>query len=143
MKGKFILISGSASDSCTEAKLDLAVEFVGHLVGEILRRGGGLVMLISDDSATLDFRGVPRIFDWIVLREVERYVESTAEISRKCGRIVMPSHVVGGRLSEGNFRTFSNLQQRGVLEVKRIRKEKYTGGGTESFRLSLLMPWWR
>ncbi len=40
MKGEFILISGSASDSCPEAGLDRAVEFVEHLVGEVLRRGG-------------------------------------------------------------------------------------------------------
>ena len=137
MKGKFILISGSASNSCTEAKLDLAVDFVEHLVGEILQRGGGLVMLASDDSATLDSRGVPRIFDWVALREVERYVESTTGGPRNCARIVMPDHVVESRLSEGNLRTLSNLQQRGVLEVERIRREEYTGGRYRELQVEL------
>ena len=137
MKGKFVLISGSASNSCTEAKLDLAVEFVEHLVGEILRRGGGLVMLASDDSATLDSRGIPRIFDWVALREVERYVESTTQGPRKCARIVMPDHVVESRLSEGNLRTLSNLQQRGVVEVERIRREEYTGGRYRELQVEL------
>ena len=137
MKGKFILISGSASSSCTEAKLDLAVEFVEHLVGEILRRGGGLVVLASDDSATLDSRGVPRIFDWVALRGVERYVESTTEGPRKCARIVMPGHVVESRLSDGNLRTLSNLQQRGVVEVERIRREEYTGGRYRELQVEL------
>ena len=137
MKGKFILISGSASNSCTEAKLDLAVEFVEHLVGEILRHGGGLVMLASDDSATLDSRGVPRIFDWVALREVERYVESTTEGPRKCARIVMPDHVVESRLSKGNLQTLSNLQQRGVVEVERIRREEYTGGRYRELQVEL------
>ena len=54
MKDKFILISGSASNSCPEAKLDRAIDFVRCFVGEVLRRGGGLVILASDDSATLD-----------------------------------------------------------------------------------------
>lgn len=137
MKGKFILIGGSASDSCTDTKLDLAVEFVEHLVGEILRRGGGLVILASDDSATLDCRGIPRIFDWVVLREVERYVESTTEGPRKCARIVMADHVVASRLSEGNLRTLSNLQQRGVVEVERIRREEYTGGRYRELQVEL------
>ena len=137
MKGKFILISGSASDSCTDTKLDLAVEFVEHVVGDILRRGGGLVILASDDSATLDSRGVPRIFDWIALREVERYVESTTEGLRKCARVVMPDHVVASRLSEGNLRTLSNLQQRGVVEVERIRREEYTGGRYRELQVEL------
>ncbi len=128
MKGKYILISGSASNSCSEAKLDRAIEFVERLVGEVLRRGGGLVILASDDSATLDSRGVPRIFDWVALREVERYVENTTEGPRKCARIVMPDHVVESRLSDGNLRTLTSLQQRGVVEVERIRREEYTGG---------------
>ena len=128
MEGKFILISGSASSVCPEAKLDRAIDFVRCFVGEVLRREGGLVVLASDDSATLDSRGVPRIFDWVVLREVERYVESTTEGLRKCARIVMPAHVVESRLREGNLRTLSNLQQRGVVEVERIRREEYTGG---------------
>ena len=137
MKGKFILISGSASNSCTEAKLDLAVEFVEHLVGEILRRGGGFVILASDDSATLDSRGVPRIFDWVVLREVERYVESTTEGPKKCARVVMADHVVASRLSEGNLRTLSTLQQRGVVEIERIRREEYTGGRYRGLQVEL------
>ena len=137
MKGKFILISGSASDSCTDTKLDLAVEFAEHLVGEILRRGAGLVILASDDSATLDSRGVPRIFDWVVLREVERYVESTTEGPRKCARVVMADHVVASRLSKGNLRTLSNLQQRGMVEVERIRREEYTGGRYRELQVEL------
>ncbi len=134
MKGKFILISGSASNSCPEAKLDRAVDFVRCFVGEVLRREGGLVVLASDDAATMDSRDVPRIFDWVVLREVERYVESTTEGPRKCAWIVMPAHFVESRLSDGNLRTLTNLQQRGVVEVERIRREEYTGGDTGSFR---------
>ena len=137
MKGKFILITGSASNSCPEAKLDRAIDFVRCFVGEVLRREGGLVVLASDDSATLDSRGVPRIFDWVALREVERYVESTTGGPRKCARIVMPDHVVESRLSDGNLRTLTNLQQRGVVEVERIRREEYTGGRYRQLQVEL------
>ena len=94
-------------------------------------------MLASGDSATLDARGVPRIFDWVVLREVERYVESATEGPRKCARIVMPDHVVESRLSDGNLRTLSNLQQRDVVEVERIRREEYTGGRYRELQVEL------
>ena len=137
MKDKFILISGSASNSCPEAKLDRAIDFVRCFVGEVLRRGGGLVILASDDSATLDSRNVPRIFDWVALREVERYVESTTEDPGKCARIVMPDHVVESRLSDGNLRTLTSLQQRGVVEVERIRREEYTGGRYRELQVEL------
>ena len=137
MKGKFILVSGSASNSCPEAKLDRAIDFVRCFVGEVLRREGGLVVLASDDSATLDSRGIPRIFDWVVLREVGRYVESTTEAPRKYARIVMPDHVVESRLSDENLRTLNNLQQRGVVEVERIRREEYTGGRYRELQVEL------
>ena len=72
-----------------------------------------------------------------MLREVERYVESTTEGPRKCARIVMPDHVVESRLSDDNLRTLSNLQQRGVVEVERIRREEYTGGRYRELQVKL------
>ena len=137
MRGKFILITGSASDSCPEDKLDRAIDFVRCFVVEVLRREGGLVVLASDDSPTLDPRGIPRIFDWEVLREVEQYVESTTTGPRKCARIVMPDHVVESRLSKGNLQTLTNLQQHGVVEVVRIRREEYTGGRYRELQVEL------
>ena len=137
MKDKFILISGSASESCPEAKLDRAIEFVERLVGEILRRGGGLVILASDDSATLDSRGIPRVFAWVALRELQRYVEATASGPRICARIVMPGHAVASKLSDGHLHTLTGLQQRAVVEVERVRREEYTGGRYRELQVEL------
>ena len=64
-------------------------------------------------------------------------MESTTEGPSKCARIVMPDHVVASRLSEGNLRTLSNLQQRGVVEVERIRREEYTGGRYRELQVEL------
>ena len=45
MRGKFILIYGSASRSCPLDKLDAAIDLVRCFVTEVLRRGGGVVVL--------------------------------------------------------------------------------------------------
>ena len=47
MDGKFILISGSAAHQCPPDKLDTAIQFVESFTREVLRRGGGLVVLAS------------------------------------------------------------------------------------------------
>ena len=73
MKEKFILISGSAGHSCHPGKLALAIEFVQCFTSEVLRRGGGLVVLAGAEEATKDQLGIPHIFDWVVLREVNQY----------------------------------------------------------------------
>ena len=137
MKGKFILISGSASHSCPVEKLDRAIEFVRGFVVEVLRLGGGVVVLGSDELATLDAHGRPRIFDWVVLREVERYVETTTNPSRTLAKLVMSDQAVETKFDDKNFVVFSRLAQRGVLEVERIRREEYTGGRYRQLELEL------
>ena len=128
MRNKFVLISGSASLSCSEAKLDKAIEFVQYLVGEILRRGGGLVLLASDESSTMDVQGRPHIFDWVALRGVEQYVESAIEHPRTCAQIIMSDQAVESRLDDRHLRTLTNLEHRGVVKVHHIRREEFTGG---------------
>ena len=137
MKGKFILISGSASDSCPLEKLDRAIDFVQCFVVEVLRLGGGVVVLGSDESATLGSHGRPRIFDWVVLREVERYVDSTSNPPRTLARLVMSDQAVETKIDDNNLGLFSKLAQRGVLEVERIRREEYTGGRYRQLELEL------
>lgn len=137
MKGKFILIYGSASRSCPVDKLDGAIELVQCFVAEVLRRGGGVVVLGVDELATVDSHGRPRIFDWIVLRGVEHYVESTSEVPRVCARLVMSDQAVETKLDDQNLQTLSNLEQRGALEVERIRREEYTGGKYRQLEIEL------
>lgn len=89
MKGKFILISGSAGRSCHADKLNVASQFVRSFTGEVLSRGGGIVVLAGDQASTEDEHGAPHTFDWLALREVERYVNSTMGSPRSYARIVM------------------------------------------------------
>lgn len=128
MNGRFVLFSGSASSSCPGERLDQAIQFLGCLVPQVLQAGGGFVVLLGDEDRTKGDDGRPRIFDWEILRCVERYVESTTGGIRTYARVVISDKAWANKMSAGNRRTFSNLQQRGALEVERIRREEYTGG---------------
>lgn len=128
LEGKFILISGSASSSCSIEKLDRAIDFVQFFVLEVMRLRGGVVVLGSDESATLRSDGRPRVFDWVVLREVQRYVESTTKTPRTLAKLVMSDQATETKIDDKNLEIIAKLAQRKVLEIERIRREEYTGG---------------
>ncbi len=128
MKDKFILISGSTSLSCPADKLDIAFRFVRNFTEEVLRRGGGLVVLAGDEESTKDEHGVPHVFDWLALRKVGNYAESTTEDPRRYVRIVMSDEAPESKIDDANLRLLKNLEQRKVIELCPIRREVYTGG---------------
>ena len=128
MNGKFILLSGSASPSCPADKLDIAFQFVRGFTGEVLRRGGGLVVLAGDEESAKDEHGVPHVFDWVALREVENYAEITTEVTRPYARVVMSDEAPESKIDDANLRLLRNLEQRNVIELCPIRREVFTGG---------------
>ena len=128
MDGKFIMLSGSANPSCPADKLDSAFRFVRSFTGEVLRRGGGLVVLAGDEESTRDEHGFPRIFDWLALREVGRYANSTSENPRPYARIVMSDAASESKIDDANLRLLRDLEQRNAAELCFIRRELFTGG---------------
>lgn len=128
MKGKFILISGSVGQSCPADKLDVASQFVRSFTGEVLSRGGGVVVLAGDEASTEDEHGAPHIFDWLALREVERYVNSTTESSRSYARIVMSDEAPESKIDGAGLRLLRNLEQRNAVELCHVRQVVFTGG---------------
>ena len=128
MNGRFVLFSGSASASSPGERLDQAVQFLGCLVPQVLQAGGGFVLLLGDEDRARGDDDRPRTFDWEILRSVERYAESTTGGTRTYARVVISDDAWADRMSAGNRQTFSNLQQRGAMEVERIRREEYAGG---------------
>ena len=58
-------------------------------------------------------------------------------VPRICARIVMPDHAVASKLSDGNLQILTGLQQRGVVEIERIRREQYTGGRYRELQVKL------
>ena len=135
MNGKFIYISGSASPSCPDAKLDAACQFVTLFTTETLRRGGGIVVLAGDEKYTGDEQATPLIFDWVALRAVERYATTTTERPRSYARIVMSDKAREAKISDANLKLLRNLEQRDVVEICQIRRELFTGG---EYRLTMV-----
>ena len=128
MRDKFILISGSASRSCPQNKLYSAIELIKVLTQEVLTRGGGIVVLAGTEESTKDEEGVPRIFDWVALREVQRYANRTIEGPRKLARVVMSDEAPDSKIEAVNLELMSNLERADVLERLHIRSEMFTGG---------------
>ncbi len=128
MDGKFIMVSGSAGSSCPADKLLSACQFIKSFTGEVLRRGGGLVVLAGNEESTKDEHGVPHVFDWLVLREIEEYAQSTIEDPRPYARIVMSDEAPESKIEPANLRLLRNPEQRNVVELCPIRREVFTGG---------------
>lgn len=128
MNGRFVLISGSAGRGCPQDKLDVAIRFVTAFTGEVLRSGGGVVVLAGDEASTRDERGRPRIFDWVALREVERFAGSTTESPHIYARVVMSDKAREAKIDEQGLRLLKFLEQRRVLESHYIPRELFTGG---------------
>ena len=128
MKGKFVLISGSAEQSCPTDKLDVASQFVKGFTGEVLRRGGAVVVLAGGEGSTGEGRGAPHVFDWLALQEIERHANSTTERSRPYARVVMSDVAWESKIDDAGLRLLRNLEQRNAVELCHIRREVFTGG---------------
>ena len=128
MNGKFVLIAGSASHTCPDHKLKVAIRFVGSFTEEVLRRGGGIVVLAGDEESARNEQGTPLIFDWVALRSVERFGQSTTANPRPYARVVMSDQAPESKIDDTNLKLLGNLEQRNVVERTHIRREVYTGG---------------
>ena len=128
MDGRCILVSGSASRSCDDDKLDIAIQFVRIFAEEVLRRGGGLIVLADKEDSTRDEKGAPHIFDWVVLREIRRFAESAIENPRPYARVVMSDAAWESTIDIANLKLLRDLEQRKVVERLHIPDEVFTGG---------------
>ncbi len=71
---------------------------------------------------------MPRIFDWLALREVECHAKSTTESPRPYARIVMSDAAPESKIYDANLRLLRDLEQRNAVELCPIRREMFTGG---------------
>ena len=128
MDGKFVLISGSASRACPNDRLDVAIRFIERFTEEVLRRGGGIVVLTGEEESARNEQGTPLIFDWVALRTVARFAQSTTAYPRPYARVVMSDQAPESKIDDANLELLRNLEQRNVVERTHIRREVYTGG---------------
>ena len=64
-----------------------------------------------------------------MLRAVDQYAAATTESPRTYARIVMSDKAPESKIGDDNLRLLRNLEQRNVVEIRRIRRELFTGGG--------------
>ena len=86
------------------------------------------MVLAGSEELTRDEYGTPHIFDWLALREVEKFAESSTEPPRPYVRIVMSDAATESKIDPANLRLLKNLEQRNVVELFPIRREVFTGG---------------
>ena len=85
-------------------------------------------MLAGSEEATKDEHGTPHIFDWLALREIEKYAESSTEPPRPYVRVVMSDAATESKIDPAKLRLLQHLEQRNVVELLPIRREVFTGG---------------
>ena len=86
------------------------------------------MVLVGDEASTKDEHGLPHVFDWLVLREVEDYAESTTDNPLTYARVVMSDEAPESKMDADNLRLLRNLEQRNVVELCPIRRAMFTGG---------------
>ena len=128
MDGNFVLIAGSASRTCPDDRLQAATRFVTRFTEEVLKRGGGIVVLAGAEESAKNAHGNPLIFDWVALRSVERFAQSTTTEPRPHARVVMSDQAPEIKIDDDNLKLLANLEQRNAVERTHIRREVYTGG---------------
>ena len=128
MNGRFILISGSASRDCPNNRLEAAIRFIESFTEEVLKRGGGIVVLAGAEDSNRNERGTPLIFDWFALRTVEKFAQKTTMNPHPYARVVMSDQARENKIDDANLNLLRNLERSNALEVTHIKREVYTGG---------------
>ena len=139
MEPKYILISGSAAEDCPAEKLERAHKFVVAVTEEIVQTGNGLVVLAAGEPTRGESDdAVPLVFDWTVLRTIERILDDS---SGNANRIL--AHVITGadsdrkRFSPANTGLIQQLEVKNAVDVQYIDENMYYGGNYREWQADL------
>jgi nucleoside phosphorylase len=127
-KGKFVLLAGSASRSCPKEKLNFAHAFVRYLTCKVLELGGGFVLFASAEPTTDDSSSTPLIFDWVVLREIDRYLVGDADLARPCVFVVTSQKAWSRKMTEAHRQLLARLSGSGAADIVYVDDDVHTGG---------------
>ena len=61
------------------------------------------MVLAGREESARDEHGTPHIFDWLALREVEKYAESTTEAPRPYAKVIMSDEAAESRIEAANL----------------------------------------
>ena len=139
MAQRFILIVGSAEKCCDSTKLATATEFVSAVTEEILRSGNSVAVLATRESVRVEGGNtVPLMFDWVVLRAVEDYLERSEGMADfKMARVFMGADSMARRFSPENASLIQRLQEAGAIDVNYIEEDLYSGGEYRDWQAEL------
>lgn len=126
MQEKLVLIAGSASNTCPTAKLEVAHAFVQVLARLVLEEGGGFALFVSGEPTNDD--GLPLIFDWIVLRELDRYLTASGAPARHRVLVVTSHKAWSTKMSEAQRQLLVKLSGAGAAECAYVDDDVHTGG---------------
>jgi hypothetical protein len=126
IQDQFLLIAGSASSSCPTFKLEVAHAFVQSLTRQVLEAGGGVVVFASGEPTNQ--AGVPLIFDWTVIRELDNYLNLSSAPMRRCVVVVTSPKAWSSKLSEEQRQKLSKLSEAGAAEFSFVDDAIHTGG---------------
>jgi hypothetical protein len=130
----FFLISGSISTSTDDSKIKIGLDFVALLARAIVKSEGGLVVYLASEPVSES--GLPLIFDWLVVREVEAL--SKLDSIKKCLKIVTSQYAIREKMSSEQRQLINMLVSKDVAEIHYIQDDTITGGniGDEQVKLS-------
>lgn len=126
IQDQFLLIAGSASSSCPTFKLEVAHAFVQSLTRQVLEAGGGFVVFASGEPTNQ--AGMPLMFDWIVIRELDNYLNLSSAPKRLCIVVVTSPKAWSNKLSEEQRQLLSKLSEAGAAEFSFVDDAIHTGG---------------
>ncbi|WP_375769176.1 hypothetical protein NR798_47165 [Archangium gephyra] len=129
LKGRSILIAGSANPSCSVDMLGLAHAFVRQVAGEILSAGGHLVVLASVEPTTEGDERLPLTFDWRGLEVLDEHCAEPSRAAAPVARaVVVIGHKILNKLPESRYALLSRLTARALVKTVLIEDDLYTGG---------------
>jgi len=126
MRHKLVLVAGSASNTCPTAKLEVAHAFVQALTRRVFEEGGGFVLFAGGEPTTDG--GIPLVFDWTILREIDRCLTLGHVPERHCVVVVTSHKAWSTKMSEGQRQLLANLSCTGVVECAYVDDDVHTGG---------------
>ena len=140
MKAGYILIAGSASEGCDGERLARALQFVRDATTAILDTGNSVSVLATYEPIRIE-NGVeiPIVFDWEVLRTVERYVldQPGGKAGRAMVRAATGADSETKRFSDPNRQLIRRLQDMRALEIRYIPETVYSGGDYRNYLMDM------
>lgn len=127
-KGMVVLVAGSASRDCSKSKLGVAHAFVRVFTSSVLNAGGGFVVFVSGEPVADD--GMPLIFDWVILREIDQYVRGpdAPQPARRLVSVVTSQKAWSSKMGDEHRQLLARLSGSGCAELTYVNDDVHTGG---------------